>query len=64
MQLEHPDQLNPFVLLGIVNEKLRLGCNSLEQLADEMDMSQQSIEQELHKIRFHYQPLNNQFVHD
>lgn len=64
MQLEHPEQLNPFILLGIVNEKLRLGCSSLEQLADEMDMSKQSIEHELHKIRFHYQPLNNQFVHD
>ena len=64
MELEHPEKLNPFILLGIVNEKLRLGCNSLEQLADEMDMSQQNIERQLHKIRFHYQPVNNQFIHD
>lgn len=64
MELEHPEQLNPFILLGIVNEKLRLSCDSLEQLADEIDMSQQSIKRQLHKIRFHYQPLNNQFVHD
>ena len=64
MELEHPEQLNPFILLGIVNEKLRLSCDSLEQVADEMDMSQQSIKPQLHNIRFHYQPLNNQFVHD
>lgn len=64
MELEHPEQLNPFILLGIVNEKLRLSCDSLEQLADEMAMSQQHIERQLHKIRFHYQPMNNQFVHD
>lgn len=64
MELEHPEQLNPFVLLGIVNEKLRLTCHSLDQLSDEMVMSKQEIERQLHKIRFHYQPLNNQFVHD
>ncbi|WP_066012973.1 DUF4250 domain-containing protein [Endozoicomonas atrinae] len=64
MELEHPEHLNPFILLGIVNEKLRLTCNSLDQLADEMDMSKQEIENQLHKIRFHYQPVNNQFVQD
>ncbi len=51
MELEHPEHLNPFILLGIVNEKLRLTCNSLDQLADEMDMSKQEIENQLHKIR-------------
>lgn len=64
MELEHPEQLSPFVLLGIVNEKLRLTCDSLDQLSDEMDMSVQAIKDELHKIRFHYQSLNNQFVQD
>ncbi len=64
MELDHPQDLNPFVLLGIVNEKLRLTCHSLQQLSDELDMSQRDIERQLHKIRFHYQPLNNQFVHD
>ncbi|WP_067581538.1 DUF4250 domain-containing protein [Endozoicomonas ascidiicola] len=64
MELQHPEQLSPFVLLSIVNEKLRLTCDSLDQLEDEMEMSVQSIEEKLHKIQFHYQNMNNQFVHD
>ncbi|WP_067518644.1 DUF4250 domain-containing protein [Endozoicomonas ascidiicola] len=64
MELQHPEQLSPFVLLSIVNEKLRLTCSSLSELEEEMDMSAQSIEEKLHKIQFHYQNTNNQFVHD
>ena len=64
MEIAHPERLNPHILLGIVNEKLRLGCDSLEQLSDDLGLSRQDIETCMHKIHFHYQPLNNQFKQD
>lgn len=62
MEIEHPEELSPYVLLGVVNEKLRLECDSLAQLADDMGMTKRAIEYKLEAIHYVYQPLNNQFV--
>ncbi len=64
MEIVHPERLGPHILLGIVNEKLRLGCNSLEQLSDDLGISKKEIEQRMNRIHFHYQSLNNQFKPD
>ena len=64
MEIPHPKQLDPHILLGIVNEKLRIDCHNLNQLSDDLGLSVKEIEQCLHKIHFHYQSMNNQFRPD
>ncbi|GAA4877435.1 DUF4250 domain-containing protein [Ferrimonas pelagia] len=61
MEIHHPEQLDPQILLGIVNEKLRLGSGNLADLAAEMDLSSLQLEQRLAEIGFRYRRDVNQF---
>jgi hypothetical protein len=64
MEITHPEKLEPHILLSIANERLRLGCKSLEQLSDDLNLPVQQIERLMKQIHYHYQIENNQFTHD
>lgn len=49
------------ILLGIVNEKLRLECDSIEELASVYDLDANVLADKLGNVGFHYDPLTNQF---
>ncbi|GAA5194179.1 DUF4250 domain-containing protein [Ferrimonas gelatinilytica] len=61
MEIEQPGQLEPEILLGIVNEKLRLGSGNLADLAAEMELDSLELEQRMAAIGFHYERSVNQF---
>ncbi|SHH77074.1 DUF4250 domain-containing protein [Ferrimonas marina] len=61
MELSNLDRLDPQILLGIVNEKLRLGSGNLADLAAEMELDSLALEQRLAEIGFHYHNDVNQF---
>lgn len=50
------------MLLSLVNMKLRDGCGSLEELAEELDVSAEEIAERLAGIGYHYDAQANKFV--
>ena len=49
------------ILLGIVNEKLRLECDSFEELVSMYEMDVESLVGKLDMLGYQYDPLTNQF---
>lgn len=53
---------DPVMLLSFINLKLRDFYASLEDLCDDLDVSQFEVEEKLAKIDYHYDKEKNQFV--
>ena len=54
-------RLDANILLGIINEKLRLECDGLEELLAYYDMTEDQLATRLQQIGYHYDPMSNQF---
>ncbi|MBW3760252.1 DUF4250 domain-containing protein [Aeromonas jandaei] len=61
MDISTLQRLDANILLGIINEKLRLECDGLEELLAYYDMSEEQLAVRLGQIGYHYDPLSNQF---
>ena len=53
---------DPVMLLSFINLKLRDFYGSLEQLCDDLDVSEHEITEKLAGIDYHYDREKNQFV--
>lgn len=53
---------DPYLLLSLVNTKLRDEAPSLEELCKSYDVDPKSIEERLAKVGYSYNRDNNQFV--
>lgn len=53
---------DPVMLLSFINLKLRDYYSSLEVLCEDLDVEQESLEQKLSSIDYHYDRERNQFV--
>ncbi len=51
----------PISCSGIINEKLRLECDGLEELLAYYDMTEEQLATRLLQIGYHYDPMSNQF---
>lgn len=61
MDLSNVSRLDDAILLGIVNEKLRLECDSLGELVSMYEMNEEHVVGKLQNLGFRYVPLTNQF---
>lgn len=61
MDISTLQRLDANILLGIINEKLRLECDGLEELLAYYDMSEEQLAGRLDQIGYQYDPLSNQF---
>ncbi|WP_168796995.1 DUF4250 domain-containing protein [Vibrio sp. H11] len=61
MDLSNAGKLDSAILLGIVNEKLRLECDSLDELVTTYEMDVDHMVDKLSALGFQYDPLTNQF---
>ncbi len=61
MDLSNVKNFDSIILLGIVNEKLRLECDSFEELASMYEMDVEAVVGKLDTLGYHYDPLTNQF---
>ncbi|AZQ10979.1 MULTISPECIES: DUF4250 domain-containing protein [Shewanella] len=59
MEIRNPEQLSPEILLGIVNEKLRLNCPDKQALLYELGLEEQTLDNKLQG--FEYDALSNQY---
>lgn len=61
MDLSNVSNWDSIILLGIVNEKLRLECDSFEELVSMYEMDVESVVGKLEMLGYQYDPLTNQF---
>ncbi|ATL99787.1 DUF4250 domain-containing protein [Aeromonas bestiarum] len=61
MDVSTLQRLDANILLGIINEKLRLECDGLEELLAYYDMTEDQLATRLLQIGYHYDPMSNQF---
>lgn len=61
MDLSNVSKLDSTILLGIVNEKLRLECESFEDLISMYEMDVENLVGKLDCLGYQYDPLTNQF---
>jgi len=64
MEFKNYIDMDPNILLGIANDKLRHECKDLQGLSSMMEVDQQQIESRLAEIGFHYEAKLNQFKPD
>ncbi len=53
---------NPYVLLSIINMKLRDFYSSIDDLCDDLDENKEEIDNILNSIGYYYSKENNQFI--
>lgn len=53
--------LPPEMVLGVVNEQLRIACKDLQDLAAKFDLDSQDITRRLDHLGYHYDEASNQF---
>ncbi|QYJ80990.1 DUF4250 domain-containing protein [Shewanella aegiceratis] len=57
----HLTQLSGDILVGIVNEQLRLNCHDKQDLFYQLDIPSAQLEQKLAASGFEYDPISNQY---
>ena len=53
---------DPFILLSVVNTKLRDGCPSLTELCAALGADEGEVTAALAAVDYHYDPDRNQFI--
>ncbi|MGO2508088.1 MAG: DUF4250 domain-containing protein [Vibrio hibernica] len=61
MDLSNVKSIDSVILLGIVNEKLRLECDSFNELISMYEMDTEDLIGKLDVLGYQYDPLTNQF---
>ncbi|MCF7354616.1 DUF4250 domain-containing protein [Vibrio sp. CK2-1] len=61
MDLSNVKRWDSIILLGIVNEKLRLECDSFDELVTMYEMDVEDLVGKLDVLGYQYDPLTNQF---
>lgn len=52
---------DPFMLMSLINMKLRDNYSSLDELCEDMDIDRKMLEQQLAEAGFEYSPEHNKF---
>ena len=61
MDLSNFEQMDTAIILGIVNEKLRLECDDLHDLSASYDMPAEALANKLFSLGYSYDSKTNQF---
>ncbi|MDN3651620.1 DUF4250 domain-containing protein [Thalassotalea ponticola] len=61
MEINQLLSMNGSIVLGIINERLRLECGSIDQLISRYDLDEDQLYDKMSDIGYHYDPLTNQF---
>ena len=64
MDIPNCATMDPNILLGIANDKLRHQCGNLHSLASMMEIDENKLEDKLAGIGYHYDVNQNQFSPD
>ncbi|MGR5142021.1 DUF4250 domain-containing protein [Photobacterium sp. DNB23_23_1] len=61
MEINNLLNMDGNIVLGIVNERLRLECSTVEELVSRYELDFNELNQKMESLGYHYDPINNQF---
>lgn len=61
MEINNLLNMDGNIVLGIVNERLRLECSTVEELVSRYELDFNELNQKMENLGYHYDPINNQF---
>ena len=64
MEIKHLLGMDGEIVFGIVNERLRIECESLDKLSSRYNLDKQALIDKLKSVGYHYDPVTNQFKAD
>jgi len=64
MEIKHLLNMDGEIVFGIINERLRIECDSLDELSHRYNLDTEAIIEKLKSVGYHYDPKTNQFKAD
>ncbi|MFQ3176674.1 MAG: hypothetical protein ACI93H_001675 [Psychromonas sp.] len=64
MEIKNLLKMDSEIVFGIINEHLRIECDSLDELTHRYNLDTQALIDKLKSVGYHYDPNNNQFKAD
>ena len=61
MEINNLLGMDTHIVIGIVNERLRLECHSMAELASRYELNETELTEKMAQQGYYYDPLNNQF---
>ncbi|QBY03279.1 DUF4250 domain-containing protein [Thalassotalea sp. HSM 43] len=61
MEISNLLNMHSSIVLGIVNERLRIECGSIDQLVSRYELDEDTLYDKMNELGYHYDPLTNQF---
>lgn len=61
MEISNLLNMDANIVLGIVNERLRLECDTIDDLSSRYELDQEQLRQKMAALGYRYDPTSNQF---
>lgn len=61
MEINNLLSMDGNIVIGIVNERLRLECNSMSDLVSRYELDEGDLIEKMAQLGYYYDPLTNQF---
>ncbi len=61
MEINNLLDMDGNIVIGIVNERLRLECNSMSELISRYELDENELIDKMAQLGYQYDPLTNQF---
>ncbi|GAB6262323.1 DUF4250 domain-containing protein [Photobacterium sp. CCB-ST2H9] len=61
MEIRNLLNMDANIVLGIVNERLRLECDTIEELSTRYELDQNALREKMASLGYRYDPISNQF---
>ncbi|UTV26660.1 DUF4250 domain-containing protein [Photobacterium atrarenae] len=61
MEITNLLKMDGNIVLGIVNEKLRLECTSIDDLVSRYELDYDELNDKMESLGFRYDPISNQY---
>ncbi|OUS28978.1 hypothetical protein A9Q98_06860 [Thalassotalea sp. 42_200_T64] len=61
MEINNLLSLDSHILFGIINERLRIECSSVEELVSRYELNEQLLTEKMAMMGYQYDPLSNQY---
>jgi len=64
MEIKRLLSMDGEIVFGIINERLRIECDSLDELTHRYNLDTEALIEKLKAVGYHYDPKTNQFKAD
>lgn len=61
MEINNLLKMNSHIMFGIINERLRLECDSVEELVSRYELDEKLLANKMSVMGYQYDPISNQY---